>query len=239
MSRLHLEPKLFKHITDCANYNWSNEFDLTDSTLNYGISVLNPGMTSKLVEHKNGYFKYHVTGSFKKGGEYPTTWIIFFYNSNFNQYDMKVSIKITNNAECLLSMNYPNGSYFKSKDGGYSYCWGFDFRYNTKYQIPNNTYLGQTNFLIKGTEGQIIDTYVEIEVCKGYKSLITTNLNITNANDIYVDYYTREQLLELLKDLQDLKGKNTSLTLTMGSKLLALLTDEDKKIATDKGWTLA
>ena len=32
---------------------------------------------------------------------------------------------------------------------------------------------------------------------------------------------------------------STSKTITLGSKYLAKLTDEDKKIATDKGWTLA
>ena len=237
MSKLHLEPKLFKHITDCAKYNWTNEFDATDATINYGINVMNPGITAELVAHKNGYFKYHVTGTYKNEGQYHETWTISFYNSQYNQYDMKTSIKITNNAECTLSMNYPNGSYFKTKDGDYSHCTGFDFRYNTKYQIPDGTYLGQTNFAINGTEGQTIDSYVEIEICKGYKSLITTNLNITNNSDTYIDYYSREQLVELLNDLQVLEG--TSLTLIMGSKLLAKLTDEDKAIATNKGWTLA
>ena len=39
--------------------------------------------------------------------------------------------------------------------------------------------------------------------------------------------------------LNDLKSVTTTQTLTMGSKKLALLSDAEKKIATDKGWTLA
>jgi len=39
--------------------------------------------------------------------------------------------------------------------------------------------------------------------------------------------------------LNDLKSVTTTQTLTMGSEKLALLSDAEKKIATDKGWTLA
>ena len=39
--------------------------------------------------------------------------------------------------------------------------------------------------------------------------------------------------------LNDLKSVTTTQTLTMGSAKLALLSDAEKKIATDKGWTLA
>ena len=39
--------------------------------------------------------------------------------------------------------------------------------------------------------------------------------------------------------LNDLKSVTTTRTLTMGSSKLALLSDAEKKIATDKGWTLA
>ena len=48
---------------------------------------------------------------------------------------------------------------------------------------------------------------------------------------------TREAIVDLLTN--GLDEVTTTTTLTMGSAKLALLTDEDKKIATDKGWTLA
>ena len=52
--------------------------------------------------------------------------------------------------------------------------------------------------------------------------------------------FTRESLIEFFESLgqADLSTR-TNQTITLGSKLLAKLTDEDKKIATDKGWTLA
>ena len=48
--------------------------------------------------------------------------------------------------------------------------------------------------------------------------------------------YDRESIVKVLNNLQSI---TTTQTLTLGSTLLAKLTDEDKKIATDKGWTLA
>ena len=62
---------------------------------------------------------------------------------------------------------------------------------------------------------------------------ISTNLDIS-----YCTKMTREALLEVLGNLKDLTDQ-TSKTLTLGSTLLAKLTEEDKLIATNKNWTLA
>ena len=50
--------------------------------------------------------------------------------------------------------------------------------------------------------------------------------------------FTRESLLEIINNCYDLTTLNKTATLTMGSTNLAKLTDEDKAIATAKGWTL-
>ena len=61
---------------------------------------------------------------------------------------------------------------------------------------------------------------------------INANLNISASTK-----FTREALLEIIGNLKP--QTSGTKTLTMGSTNLAKLTDEDKAIATNKGWTLA
>ena len=63
-------------------------------------------------------------------------------------------------------------------------------------------------------------------------------VNIMQTFDISASTkFTREALLEIIGNLATLTSGSKKLT--MGSTNLAKLTDADKKIATDKGWTLA
>lgn len=59
---------------------------------------------------------------------------------------------------------------------------------------------------------------------------LSTGLALNNLSKL-----ERASLLAVIKGLATVSGQ----TLTLGSTLLAKLTDADKKIATDKGWTLA
>ena len=61
---------------------------------------------------------------------------------------------------------------------------------------------------------------------------INANLNISTSTKL-----TRDALLEIIGNLK--AQTSGSKKLTMGSTNLAKLTDEDKAIATNKGWTLA
>lgn len=61
---------------------------------------------------------------------------------------------------------------------------------------------------------------------------INANLRINSSTK-----FTREALLEIIGNLKAQTSGNK--TLTMGATNLAKLTDEDKAIATNKGWTLA
>ena len=60
---------------------------------------------------------------------------------------------------------------------------------------------------------------------------INTSLDISSSTE-----FTREALVEIINNLTP--TNNHSYTLTMGSTNLAKLTNADKNIATDKGWTL-
>lgn len=71
--------------------------------------------------------------------------------------------------------------------------------------------------------------------CINLKSILMTNIG-ANLNIASSTKFEREDLLTILNNL---KTVTSSQRLTMGATNLAKLTDEDKAIATNKGWTLA
>ena len=71
--------------------------------------------------------------------------------------------------------------------------------------------------------------------CRSLKSILMTNIGVS-FNIASSTLFEREDLVLILNNL---KTVTTTKTLTMGATNLAKLTDSDKAIATDKGWTLA
>lgn len=61
---------------------------------------------------------------------------------------------------------------------------------------------------------------------------------IAKSFDLSKTKLDKESLLSALNTLKDLTGTGTTLTLTLGATLQAKLTDTEKAIATQKGWTL-
>ena len=74
--------------------------------------------------------------------------------------------------------------------------------------------------------------------CSNLKAIHMINMKV-NFNISASTKFTREALLEIINNCYDLTTLNKTAKLTMGSTNLAKLTDEDKLIATNKGWTLA
>ena len=72
--------------------------------------------------------------------------------------------------------------------------------------------------------------------CSNIKEIHMININ-ANLNIHASTKFTREALLEIIGNLK--AQTSGTKTLTMGATNLAKLTDEDKAIATNKGWTLA
>ena len=71
-----------------------------------------------------------------------------------------------------------------------------------------------------------------------------TNLTISGviANNFKLSWCTKlthDSLMSVINHLKDFTGTSTTKTLTLGTTNLDKLTDEEKAIATDKGWTLA
>ena len=71
--------------------------------------------------------------------------------------------------------------------------------------------------------------------CRNLKSILMTNIGTT----LEISASTRFERSDLLVILNNLKTVTTTKTLKMGATNLEKLTDEDKLIATNKGWTLA
>ena len=71
--------------------------------------------------------------------------------------------------------------------------------------------------------------------CSGLETIHMKNIG-ANLDIHYSTNLTREALLEIIGNL---KTVTSTKTLTMGATNLAKLTEEDKAIATNKGWTLA
>ena len=71
--------------------------------------------------------------------------------------------------------------------------------------------------------------------CAKLKSILMTNIGV----NLDIHYSTQFERSDLLVILNNLKTVTSTKTLTMGATNLAKLTDEDKAIATNKGWTLA
>ena len=72
--------------------------------------------------------------------------------------------------------------------------------------------------------------------CDYIKQIHMVNIN-ANLDISYSTRFTREALIEIIGNLK--AQTSGTKTLTMGSTNLAKLTEEDKAIATNKGWTLA
>ena len=71
--------------------------------------------------------------------------------------------------------------------------------------------------------------------CYSLKSILMTNIGVS----LDISASTLFERADLVTILNNLKTVTTTKTLRMGATNLAKLTDEDKAIATNKGWTLA
>ena len=71
--------------------------------------------------------------------------------------------------------------------------------------------------------------------CRSLKSILMTNIGVS----LDISSSTKFEREDLVLILNNLKTVTTTKTLKMGATNLARLTDEDKLIATNKGWTLA
>ena len=103
---------------------------------------------------------------------------------------------------------------------------------NTSYMFYNCSKLTSVPSLDTSKVGNMYGMFYN---CSSLETIHMINIG-TDLDIHYSTKFTREALLEIIGNL---KTVTTTMTLTMGSTNLAKLTDEDKAIATNKGWTLA
>ena len=75
--------------------------------------------------------------------------------------------------------------------------------------------------------------------CKNLANLTISGVIAFNFTVSACTKLTHDSLMSIINHLKDYSGTGTTHTLTLGTTNLAKLTDEEKAIATEKGWTLA
>ena len=75
--------------------------------------------------------------------------------------------------------------------------------------------------------------------CANLKNIIFEGIIGNNIGFQYSPLLTHDSLMSIINHLKDFSGTTTTMTLTLGSTNLAKLTDAEKAIATQKGWTLS
>ena len=75
--------------------------------------------------------------------------------------------------------------------------------------------------------------------CPNLKNIIIEGVigdTISFGNSLLL---THDSLMSIISALKDFSGTSTTMTCTLGTTNLAKLTDAEKAIATEKGWSLA
>lgn len=146
-------------------------------------------------------------------------------------------------SNCSYLINAPSMNTSKVTSMESMFYYGSNLKNVPQYDTSNvtNTY----NMFYGCYSLKIIPSYNIMKVTNAkYMFMGCNNLEEIHMININTDFdigpssrFTREALLEIIGNLVAQTSGNK--TLTIGSTNLAKLTDEDKTIATNKGWTLA
>ena len=212
-----MKPGNFRFATDFVKANYTN--DLTVDNIQDYIQLTNNtqiGTTWKVTYIGNKAIRLSIKGICTGGN-----WRIQLQIDNRNLKQETLMFRWIKKQEyCIVE---PTAVFKNTLDSGQLNAFGYD-----GVTIARQTNINLFNKDILNVD---VDVELEIRVLKPVRVNINTNTDYSNSTSL-----TREQIIPILNDLVK---TTTTKTLTIGSTKLALLTDEDKKIATDKGWTLA
>ena len=107
---------------------------------------------------------------------------------------------------------------------------------NNNYLFPINSLLTIDKFIVAETTTYSSNTFM----CENLESVIFEG--VIGQNGLSLSQCTKlshESLMSVINCLKDYSGSGSTYTCTLGTTNLAKLTDTEKAIATEKGWTLA
>ena len=165
--------------------------------------------------------------------------------SNFNTSSVTDMSNMFYSCKSLNSLNLSNFDTSKVTNMSYMFhsCWAITNINISNFNTSNVTNMGNMIFYsynLKTVNGTIDMQNVTnardmLEYCSALEEVHIHNLGIdlklSNSPKL-----THDCLVELINNLQTVTSTKT---LTLGSTNLAKLTDEEKQVATNKGWTLA
>ena len=150
----------------------------------------------------------------------------FSFNMNFTDPDY--FFNPLNLTGMFMNTDFVNAPLFKIPDGSMVHgdlIMDYFFAYNQHLEVVPEYDLSKVTSLNGIVDG-----------CSALKrfdaQFISASLDLSQTTDM--DYAALKRVLGNL-----IGTDGPTLTLTLGAAYLAMLSDEDKKIATDKGWTLA
>lgn len=181
---------------------------------------------------KNFYPKYNLS---------PVNASQMFYNWKNDFGDEYIGDIAQRLEDCGVVLDISNAT---NCYGIFQYCSGitrvpaldFSNAPNTKmvfYECNNLKTIDKLTFNEKNTS-----TEVAFSRCSSLENVVFDGVLAVDL-DIHWSPLTHDSIISLLNILKDFSGSGTTRTLTLGTSNLAKLTDTEKAIATNKGWTLA
>ena len=132
---------------------------------------------------------------------------------------------------CLCSPHYGTLDFSKCTNLN-SLFYGQQFSANSAYAVVTiDEFISSEVTTYHATTFQHATKLANITI----KGVIAKN----NFNVSYCTQLTHDSLMSIINALKDYSGSGTTYTVTLGTTNLEKLTDEEKAIATRKGWTLA
>lgn len=188
--------------------------------------------------YDRAFLRWNVDGIYPYYSMYPTNCSYMFYNTSTAGTDFDLAARFENLGIVLDTSNSTN------------FAWMFYSSPKiTRIPTINTTSAEALGSTFYGTKAHTIDKLILKE--DGSQTFSNTFAYCANLKEIRIEgkignnfqiggnsVLSVESMLSIFEALIDYQNSETTYTCSLGTKNLAKLTDEQKAIATQKGWTL-